>query len=220
MSDLKKYSDDYLNILETEFKGLNLTRILESEEFYNKQILDSVDPYMNHASIRTLFDESETIVDIGFGGGFPLLPMAKLLPEKLFLGFEARGKKAIAVSRIAELLGQKNVRCFHQRLENIMFNTTKTLITFKAVGRVDKFLELVYTDKKDLKVLFYKGPSFDLEEREAALNLKHWDLSLEVDYKVSGTIGRKILVFKPRNVLRGTQKKLVNLSQIISNKSE
>lgn len=39
---MKKFAEDYLNLLKGEFSGINLTRISTEEEFYNKQIIDSV----------------------------------------------------------------------------------------------------------------------------------------------------------------------------------
>lgn len=216
MVDLRKYSDDYLEILTGELKGLNLTRILDSEEFYHKQILDSVNPYLVCPSVKTLFDQAENIIDIGFGGGFPLLPLAKILAHKNFFGFEARAKKVKAVNQIANLLSQKNIHCFHQRVEEVAFDLPKTLITFKAVGRVDKFLNMISSKRKDLRVAFYKGPNFDKEEGQS-LKLKNWELILKTDYQVEGTEKRTILLFKPRNVLHGTKKNLVNLSEIVSN---
>lgn len=216
MPDLKEYSDKYLSILTNEYAGLNLTRILEPDEFYNKQILDSVIPFTELNSVRTIFENSKTIVDIGFGGGFPILPLAKLMPDKKFIGFEARGKKAKAVNDIAGLLEQTNVKCFHERVENILFNTPDTLVTFKAVGRVDKFLERLYTDKKDLRILFFKGPGYEKDEEPQALALKHWEQVLKANYVVEGADKRTAVVFKPKNVLRGTTKhKLQNLSKFL-----
>lgn len=205
MKDLKEFSDQYLNILTTDYAGLNLTRILDADEFYHKQILDSALPYLELNSVRTLFENSQYIVDIGFGGGFPILPLAKLMPDKKFIGFEARGKKARAVNDIAQKLGVENVECHHERIENILFNLPDCLVTFKAVGRVDKFLTQLYTDKKDLRVLFYKGPSYEADEAKQASKLKHWEQVLKANYKVEGTEERNIVAFKPVNVLRGTK---------------
>jgi 16S rRNA (guanine527-N7)-methyltransferase len=41
---MKEFSEKYLELLTGEFAGINLTRIESPEEFYNKQILDSVLP--------------------------------------------------------------------------------------------------------------------------------------------------------------------------------
>ena len=205
MDKLREFSDKYLRILTTDYEGLNLTRILDPEEFYNKQIMDSILPFSDLNSVRTLFENSQTIVDIGFGGGFPILPLAFLMPDKQFIGFEASAKKAKAVNDIAQKLGLNNVNCHHERLENILFNTADTLVTFKAVGRVDKFLSILYTDKKDLRVLFYKGPSYENDEALAAKRLKHWEQILKVKYNIEGTDERNIVAFKPVNVLRGTE---------------
>ena len=99
------FSIRYLNILKTQFEGLNLTKILEQDEFYHKQILDSILPYQESKLFQSEVKKTGSIVDVGFGGGFPILPLAKLLPDVKFVGVESRKKKAEAVTIIAQELG-------------------------------------------------------------------------------------------------------------------
>ena len=47
------------------------------------------------------------------------------------------------------------LKFFHQRLEKLLIDSS-TLITFKAVGKVNQFLEMINFNK-DCYVLFYKG---------------------------------------------------------------
>lgn len=212
---LREYAKNYLDLLKTEFKGLNLTRILDEEDFYNKQIMDSILPFEKNSELQSIFMNSTYIVDIGFGGGFPLLPLAEIFPDKTFLGFEGRRKKVEAVMTIAQKFKNHNVSCYHERLENIFFDLPKTIILFKAVGRVDKLLKMIETNQKNLWVFFYKGPNYDEDERQAGLKLDSWRASFEMDYKLTGANLRKIVGFKPTRVPRGTKKNLVKLSKIV-----
>ena len=214
---LRDYSQKYLEILKGEFAGLNLTRILDDEEFYHKQILDSVIPYEQISEVQELFDSAELVVDIGFGGGFPILPLAELMKFKFFLGFEARGKKAKAVNRIAEILEQNNVMCFHERVENILFDMDDTVVTFKAVGRVDDFLRRITPATSDLNIVFFKGPSYEKDEEKDAIKLKYWKQVKKINYEIDGTEQRKIVIFQPKSVPRGTKKSLVRLTSFLSN---
>src|SRR5690606_4816190 len=112
------FSIRYLNVLNTKLKGLNLTTILDPDEFYHKQILDSVNPYLQSEAFQKDVKRRGIVVDVGFGGGFPILPLAKMLPDVQFVGVESRRKKADAVTLIAEELGIKNVKLVHSRLED------------------------------------------------------------------------------------------------------
>ena len=55
-------------------------------------------------------------IDVGFGGGFPLLPLAKYLPHIQFYGVETRNKKVRVVSEIAAKLGLNNIKFLHSRI--------------------------------------------------------------------------------------------------------
>ncbi len=199
---MKDFAKRYLELLTGEFTGINLTRIESFEEFYQKQIVDSVLPQTESAVFASCLNETKTMVDIGFGGGFPILPMAHNNPGMKFFGFDARAKKAQVVSQIAGKLDLKNVKLLHQRFEEVIFDKD-VVVTFKAVGKVAELLPLFKTNKK-LYVFFYKGPNFyELEDIEEVL--ESWELIEELAYDVDGTEGRVLLGFKNKNVLRGTK---------------
>lgn len=199
---MKEFSQKYLDLLTGEFAGINLTRIDSTEEFYHKQILDSVLPQEHSEVFAKALDKTKIMVDIGFGGGFPVLPMAFKNPDKKFFGFDARAKKAQVVSKIAERLGLKNVKLMHQRFEEVLFDRD-VVVTFKAVGKVADLLPLFKTSKT-LYVFFYKGPNFyELEDIEALMD--DWEVIEEISYDVEGTEGRLLLGFKNKKVLRGTK---------------
>ena len=89
----EEFSDKYLEILKGELAGINLTRITDEDEFYHKQILDSVIPFEGSEVFQQAVKECGRVVDIGFGGGFPILPLAHKLPDVNFLGMEARERR-------------------------------------------------------------------------------------------------------------------------------
>lgn len=213
--DLREFSEKYLSLLTGEFAGINLTRIESPEEFYQKQIVDSVLPETESKVFKNALEKTKLLVDVGFGGGFPILPLAFNNPDKKFLGIDARAKKAQVVQKIADSLGLKNASLRHQRVEFIDFDRD-AVITFKAVGKVADFLPLLRT-QKTLYVFFYKGPNFyELEDIDELLE-KDWELIEEKSYEVPGTEGRILLGFKNRNVLRGTQvsEKIIKFSSLL-----
>lgn len=212
---MKEFAKKYLDLLTGEFAGINLTRIDSPEEFYQKQIVDSVLPETESKVFKNCLEKTKLLVDVGFGGGFPILPLAFTNPDKRFFGFDARAKKAQVVQKIADTLGLKNATLKHQRLETVDFDVD-TMITFKAVGKVADYLPLIRTSKT-VYVFFYKGPNFyELEDIEELLE-KDWELIEEKSYDVPGTEGRILLGFKNRKVLRGTMttEKIIKFSSLL-----
>ena len=209
------FSIQYLNILKTELAGLNLTKILDADEFYNKQILDSINPYLQSELFKAQVQKRKVVVDVGFGGGFPILPLAKLLPEVKFVGVESKRKKADAVTLIAKELGLSNVKLIHSRLEDFLFDRPAT-VTFKAVGTVKDYLSIIQRTTNDIGVFFYKGPNFlELEESSLSKLANQWKLIENQKIEVPGTEQRYLVAFNGQNVPRGTAKTLVKLSDLL-----
>ena len=205
----------YLNILKTKLAGLNLTNILDPDEFHHKQILDSINPYLESAAFKADVNKRGVVVDVGFGGGFPILPLAKLLPDIKFVGVESKRKKVDAVRLIAEELGLTNVTLVHSRLEDFLFDRPAT-ITFKAVGTVADYLPCIQKTTSDISAYFYKGPSFtDLEGESIQKLEKNWKFIASEEIKVPGTQQRFLVSFAAQNVPRGTSKTLVKLSDFL-----
>lgn len=212
---MNEFSKSYLELVNGEFKGLNLTRIVDSEEFYHKQYLDSVLPFEKSDLIKEIISKHPLVIDIGFGGGFPILPLASCFKNLSFIGIETREKKLKAVKKIAEALNIYNVKFIHARSENINIDKN-SLITFKAVGKVDELLNQLMVTADHVWACLYKGPNFFTEEKDNLKKLKGWELVNQFECEVPNTIGRTILIFKNKikNVPRGTNKNLVKLSQI------
>lgn len=209
------FSIRYLNVLKTKLAGLNLTNILDPDEFYHKQILDSINPYLQSELFKKEVQKRGVVVDVGFGGGFPILPLAKLLPDIKFVGVESKRKKVDAVKLIAEELGLSNVKLVHSRLEDFLFDRPAT-VTFKAVGTVGNYLPIIRRTTNDISVFFYKGPSFmELEQKDIVQVSKEWKLIENQEIEVPGTQQRFLVSFNAENVPRGTAKTLVKLSDIL-----
>jgi 16S rRNA (guanine527-N7)-methyltransferase len=209
------FSTRYLNILKTKLNGLNLTNILDQDEFYHKQILDSINPYLQSELFKASVQKRGVVVDVGFGGGFPILPLAKLLPEIKFVGVESKRKKVDAVKLIAEDLGLTNVKLVHSRLEDFLFDRPAT-ITFKAVGTALNYLPAIQSTTADLSVFLYKGPNFmELEGQDLPKLKNFWKLRENQEIEVPGTQQRFLVSFDCQNVPRGTPKTLVKLSDFL-----
>lgn len=209
------FSIRYLNVLKTKLAGLNLTNILDPDEFYHKQILDSINPYLQSELFKQNVQKRGVVVDVGFGGGFPILPLAKLLPDVQFVGVESKRKKVDAVKLIAEELELKNVKLVHSRLEDFLFDAPAT-VTFKAVGTIADYLPIIHHTTNDVGVFLYKGPNFvELEGTMIKKLEKDWKFLANEEIKVPGTQQRFLVSFQSINVPRGTPKSLVKLSDFL-----
>jgi 16S rRNA (guanine527-N7)-methyltransferase len=210
---MKEFTDKYYELLNTTYAGINLTRINDFEEFENKQIVDSIRPYEEAKIFKDLLDDKKILVDVGFGGGFPILPLANKLPQCKFFGIETRNKKVTTVTKIADELGLKNIKLIHNRLENVNIDMN-VVMTLKAVGKVHDFLSKINC-KKTIEVYFYKGPNFyELEKDQLIEAKKDWDIIEEIKLNIPGTEERNFIGFRNKRPVKSTNSTnlLVNLS--------
>lgn len=214
---LKDFSHKYHNLLVGDYAGINLTRILNEEEFYNKQILDSILPFEHSAVFKNSLLKNKILIDVGFGGGFPILPILFHMEQKInAIGIESKRKKCEVVSEIARRLDLK-ADFYHARIENVIIDKPST-VTFKAVGKVNDFLSKIQTTEF-LQVFFYKGPGFyEQEEYQLMEALKQWDLIAEQVIDVPNVEQRLLIGFQnKKKVLRRTKNTeiVVKVSDII-----
>jgi len=95
---------------------LNLTRLVEGDDYWVAQVFDSLWP------MRPLLQEepeaSPEVIDVGTGGGFPGLAVAIALPQARFTLVDSVGRKVEAVRAMATDLGlaaRVELRC--ERIE-------------------------------------------------------------------------------------------------------
>jgi 16S rRNA (guanine527-N7)-methyltransferase len=211
---MKDFSKKYYDLLVGEYSGINLTRITDYDEFYTKQIIDSIGPVEQSETFLKSLKRNGVMVDVGFGGGFPILPMAKKFPNLEFVGIETRNKKVTVVSEIADKLNLKNIYLHHSRIENVLIDREVT-ITFKAVGKVNDFLSKLNCTKK-CQVFFYKGPNFyELEKDQIGEAIKNWDMIEEKEINVQGVEKRYLIGFENKTIIKEiTNKRFNNLVKL------
>lgn len=102
----------YNKILETN-KYLNLTRITTPEEFWEKNLWDSLAPLMAYDL------NNKKIIDIGTGGGFPGVPGAIAFPLGQFILMDSTTKKINFITQLAQHLNLANITTLVDRVEKI-----------------------------------------------------------------------------------------------------
>lgn len=113
--------DRLVDIFLAENARLNLSALRTKEQCAIGNVLDSL-AFLDGA--RSLFGErweeqERLVLDLGTGGGFPLLPLALMLPSWKFTGLDATLKKITAVDRMVSALGLSNVSTMCGRSEVI-----------------------------------------------------------------------------------------------------
>ncbi|MPL56007.1 Ribosomal RNA small subunit methyltransferase G [bioreactor metagenome] len=164
--------------LETLYKGwnekINVISRKDIDEFYERHVLHS----LGIAKIMEFADGTK-VLDIGTGGGFPGIPLAILFPNVEFTLVDSIGKKITVVNAVAESLGLKNVKAYHERAEKI--KDKFHFVVSRAVTQMPVFLrwlkgkfEKEQFNPKHNGVLYLKGG--DLGEELAGIKCEIYHL--------------------------------------------
>ncbi len=165
----------YYNELMEINSQLNLTRITDPEEFWVKNILDALlIAYEVPELIGSDLENYVSVVDIGCGGGIPLIPLSIAFPYCEFTGFESRRKKAFYLMEQIESLGLKNCSVYPFRAIEASrkeeFTGQADIVTARAVARIEKLVpETVKFLAPKGRMVFYKTPSQLEEEGDSAV---------------------------------------------------
>ncbi len=184
-----------------ENKKLNLSAFRTEEHCFTGNVLDSLSFLKALETIEGL-KTPETLLDIGTGGGFPLLPLAVSLPKTHCSGIDATKKKIDAVQRIVDVLGLKNVGLFSERLEDKArdknFRERFDIVTARAVAPLSVLLEYAVPF---LKVggfcAFWKSSKVAEELADSLRAQKALFVSYvgTYEYELGSDFGKRLIVF-------------------------
>lgn len=98
-----------------------------------------------------------SFVDVGTGGGFPLVPMAIMFPQHRFHGIDGIGKKIMAVKGVIEGLGLTNATAEQVRSED--HKKRYDVIVSRAVTTLPEFIKATkhLVRKGEGRMLYLKG---------------------------------------------------------------
>ena len=127
--------DTLITIFLEQNQKLNLSAIRDREGVRVKHLQDSL------KLLETgLFTPGKFVIDVGTGGGFPLMPLAMSCPEMRFLGIDSVRKKTLAVQAMLGELGVQNAEVLRTRIEDYQ-GEKADLLTARAVAYSDKLLQ-------------------------------------------------------------------------------
>lgn len=114
---------------------INLISRKDMENLYERHILHS----LGIAKVVS-FKKGARIVDVGTGGGFPLVPLAIMFPSCTFHGIDGIGKKIAAVQGVIQGLGLTN--CTAEQVRSEDHKQRYDVIVSRAVTTLPGFLQM------------------------------------------------------------------------------
>ena len=175
---------------------INLTRLIEGDDFWVSQVFDSIWPFKIFPNIN--FDNKK-FLDIGSGCGFPGLAYAITHPTSEIYLIDSSKKKTDALKILIKEINFKNkIHIINDRIENLAHQTSMRnsfhIATTRAVSNPSTVSEYILPmlEKEGLGVL-YCGKWTDKEN-------KNLDKTLEI---LEGKVKEKKKIMLPRS--KGTR---------------
>jgi len=175
----------YLATLKKWNKVHNLTAINEDSEIITKHFFDSL-------SVNGFIQNSQRILDVGTGAGFPGLILALFNPDKSFVLVDGVSKKISFLQEMIGKLNLKNVMALHIKVEEYKVTEQFDIIISRAFAEIKKMIKLTkHLIKVNGKFIAMKGP--DVMNELDDLNLPFVNYDVMVPF-LQGT--RKIIEIK------------------------
>lgn len=179
---------------------INLSALRTKEKCMIGNIYDSLSVYEFLQNVP----EGQKILDIGTGGGFPLLPLAMMFPKQKFYGLDSIQKKINAVKDIALDLGLHNVQFICSRCElaghKHEFRERFSVVTARAVAPLNILLEYMspFTAVSGIALCFKSmHVQEELENAKNAQAILGFTLENTISYTLPNDFGtRQIFVFR------------------------
>ncbi|OGJ59418.1 16S rRNA (guanine(527)-N(7))-methyltransferase RsmG [Candidatus Peribacteria bacterium RIFCSPHIGHO2_01_FULL_55_13] len=192
-----------VDVFLAENAKVNLSAHRTKEKVWEGNVMDSL------AGIQCLQQFSIlnfqfSILDLGTGGGFPLLPLAIMFPQHRFTGLDSVRKKMDAVERIVSSMNLSNVMLLTGRAEELGRNHAHReqydIVTVRAVAETAILLEYCAPFVKvGGKILLWK--SMDIDEEISSASGAEAKLHLQrkspIIYELGNDWGqRQILIYE------------------------
>lgn len=189
---------NYMELLLEWNEKMNLTAITEPEEVILKHFIDSI-------TIIPYLEDSEKILDIGTGAGFPGIPLKILEENKDFTLLDSLNKRINFLQTVINSLKLNKIQAVHGRAEEFIKNQRKIydIVTSRAVARLNVLIEYMLPFVKvGGKCICMKSADIqeEIEEAKKAIKLLGGEIEKIDDVTLPNSdIKRKIVIIKKVN---------------------
>ena len=203
----------YMNgIIEWNDK-VNVTAITDEKMFIVKHFVDSL-------TVNKYLKDSNDIIDIGTGAGFPGIPLKIINEDKNFTLIDCINKKLNVIRDINNNINLQKLEIIHSRAEDLAsrkeYRENFDIATTRAVSNISTILEYMLPFVKiGGYAICMKGPNFkqELEESKKAIEVLGGTLEKIESLNVGEELERNIILIKkikstPKNFPRGKGKPL------------
>lgn len=176
-------------------KNVNLTAITEENEIIVKHFIDSI-------IIQKYIQDSDEIIDIGTGAGFPGIPLKIIKEENKFLLVDSLNKRIKFIKEIIEKLNLKNIDAIHGRAEELAqikeYREIYGIAVSRAVSKLNVLMEYMLPFVKlGGKCICLKGPDIknELDEAEKSIELLGGKIYKVDEFKLTNSnIKRSVVI--------------------------
>lgn len=189
--DDKKYDKfiKYMRLVQEWNEKINLTAIIEDEEFIKKHFIDCIKAFKSE-ELKT----AKTLIDVGTGAGFPGIPIAIMREDLDITLLDSLNKRINFLNLVVKELDLKNVKTIHSRAEDgarkVEFREKFDVATSRAVANMTVLSEfcLPYV-KVGGSFIALKGPAIDEELKDSsnALGVLGGKLKNVIEVTIEGT---------------------------------
>lgn len=175
--DVLKNFYDYMNGIISWNDKINVTAIVDPDEFIVKHFIDSI-------TINEIVENKGKLLDIGTGAGFPGVPI-KLLNDKLSVTLiDAVNKKLNVIRDVSKDMNIDNLEIIHSRAEDLArdkdYREQYDYVTTRAVSNLSTILEYMIPFLKVNGIaICMKGPNYKEEIEEAKNTFKLLGIKLK-----------------------------------------
>ncbi|MDD4839745.1 MAG: 16S rRNA (guanine(527)-N(7))-methyltransferase RsmG [Clostridia bacterium] len=185
--------EHFFSLVTEKNKVMNLTTILEREEFFVKHLVDSIIP-------QKYIKQNATVLDLGCGGGFPSIPLKIVRPDLKITAMDATNKKIEFVKDAISELQLKNTNAITARAEEMGQGKEREsfdVVVSRAVASLTILMELALPLVKIGGVFIaYKTNESESENIEKALYTLGAVLDRSIVTQLPNGDHRCLLIFK------------------------
>ncbi|MCA9371004.1 MAG: 16S rRNA (guanine(527)-N(7))-methyltransferase RsmG [Candidatus Peregrinibacteria bacterium] len=210
-SEQERLLKELVKVFLEENKKLNLSAMRDEESIWIGSVLDSLallDYYKSLSAFSPALPagrfQHSAFLDVGTGGGFPLLPLSICLPDAKICGMDSTQKKLDAIRRMADALHLEHVSLISGRAEELghdkRYRDQFDIVTARALAPLNTLIEFCAPFvKPGGHLVAWKSMKIETELKESLLARAELRCHLVDSYKYvlpEGWGERQLLIFE------------------------